>query len=151
MEKTAEEGPGYAASHYSDVVKDVRYKRRAANEGVHFVAMVADAAGNWTLAARAIFLECARDIAARRNSDPAVQLRLLRKRLSCAIMRGNARALLLSRHSMEPDLTDPMPPDEDCFFECDAMSEAAADESNTCPALHQAAAGTCLRGMVVTA
>ena len=149
--KTAEEGPGYAASHYSDVVKDARYKTRAAKEGVHFVAMVTDVAGNWTLAAHAIFVECARDIAARRNSDPAVQLRLLRKRLSCAIMRGNARALLLSRHSMEPDLGDPMPPDEDWVIDYEAMDEATADASNTCPAFNQAAAGTCLRGMVVTA
>ena len=151
IRQTAEHGPGFAASDYSEHVKDKRYKARAAKEGVQFVAMVTDAAGNWTLSAHAVFAECSRDIAARRMCDPAVMLRLLRKRLSCAVMRGNVRALLLSRHSMEPDLGDPMPPDEDRFFEIDAMSEATADESNTCPAIYQAAAGTCLRGMVVTA
>ena len=151
IRQTAEHGPGFAASDYSEHVKDKRYKARAAKEGVQFVAMVTDVAGNWTLSAHAVFAECSRDIAARRMCDPAVMLRLLRKRLSCAVMRGNVRALLLSRHSMEPDLSDPMPPDEDRFFEIDAMSDATADESNTCPAIHQAAAGTCLRGMVVTA
>ena len=152
VEKTAASGP-HAAGEYGVSIKDAKYKEKAAAEGVIFVAMVTDTHGNWSSQAAGVLAELARDIAARRQSDIPSQLRFLRKRLACAVMRGNARALLLARDPDEPDLEwDEMPSESDHEGERGPSAGATDNEaSNTCPAIHQAAAGTCLRGMVVTA
>ena len=109
--KTAATGP-HAAGEYGVSIKDAKYKEKAAAEGVLFVAMVTDVHGNWSVKALETFLELTRDIAARRASNAGAQLRFLKKRLACAIMRGNARALTLALDPLEPDLeADEMDPE----------------------------------------
>ena len=150
--KTAASGP-HAAGEYGVSVKDAKYKEKAAAEGVLFVAMVTDVHGNWAAKALETFLELTRDIAARRGALAGGQLRFLKKRLSCAIMRGNARALLLSHDPLEPDLeADAMEPEPAREFVGGPQKRACDDNDNEDgPALHQSMAGQSLCVLEVAA
>ena len=142
--KTAATGP-HAAGEYGVSIKDAKYKEKAAAEGVLFVAMVTDVHGNWSVKANETFVELARDIAARRCAQAAGQLRFLKKRLACALMRGNARALTLAFDPLLPDLeADEMSPEPVRETEGGPMSgEATTDENDNedGPAFHHFMAG----------
>ena len=108
--------------------------------------MVTDVHGNWSLKALETFLELTRDIAARRGSNGGAQLRFLKKRLACAIMRGNARALTLSLDPLEPDLEsdamDSESPRESVGGPASDEEPAKSDGDNEDgPAFHQLMAG----------
>ena len=152
VNKTAASGP-HAAGEYGVSVKDAKYKERAAAEGVLFVAMVTDVHGNWSMKALEVFLELSRDIAARRGAIAGGQLRFLKKRLACAIMRGNARALTLAHDPLDPDL-------EADELEAEAAREAEGGPSKLYndenddkdgPAIHQFMAGASLCVLVAAA
>ena len=107
--------------------------------------MVTDVHGNWSVKANETFVELARDIAARRCAQAAGQLRFLKKRLACALMRGNARALTLAFDPLLPDLeADEMSPEPVRETEGGPMSgEATTDENDNedGPAFHHFMAG----------
>ena len=115
--------------------------------------MVTDVHGNWSAKALETFLELTRDIAARRGALAGGQLRFLMKRLSCAIMRGNARALLLSHDPLEPDLeADAMEPEPAREFVGGPQQHACDDNDNEDgPAPHQSMAGQSLCVLAVAA
>jgi hypothetical protein len=94
LEETAAAGPS-AAPKYAKTHKRDKYAERAASEGFRFTPLVCDVHGNWTDDAITMFRELARDIAARTACSPGRQLHFLLQRLSCALQRANARALLL--------------------------------------------------------
>ena len=150
--KTAATGP-HAAGEYGVSIKDAKYKEKAAAEGVLFVAMVTDVHGNWSVKALETFLELTRDIAARRASNAGAQLRFLKKRLACAIMRGNARALTLALDPLEPDLeADAMEPEPARESEGGPQKHACDENDNKDgPASHQPMAGQSLCVLEATA
>ena len=145
VDKTAASGP-HAAGEYGVSVKDAKYKVKAAAEGVLFVAMVTDVHGNWSVKALETFLELSRDIAARRGAIVGGQLRFLKKRLACAIMRGNARALTHQLDPLEPDLeADELEPEPARESEGGPGLSSSDDSDNEDgSALHQSLAGQSL-------
>ncbi|KAJ1503691.1 hypothetical protein HMI55_002349 [Coelomomyces lativittatus] len=101
---------GSAVEAYAADVKCRKYSAACTAANLVFVPLVVSAFGEWSDSSRPIFKEIASRIAAHKGIPFATAKAQLTQRLSIALMRGNARALLQRTDPLPQELQEPTDP-----------------------------------------
>jgi hypothetical protein len=101
---------GSAVEAYASDVKCRKYSAACSAANLVFVPLVVSAFGEWSDSSRPIFKEIASRIAAHKGISFATAKAQLTQRLSIALMRGNARALLQRTDPLTQELQEPTDP-----------------------------------------
>ena len=84
---------GFASSNYADEVKNKNFQKRAEEEGYLYQPLVVESFGGWTPESLDFFHKLCTSISYRRNEPKNLCYKFLLERLSCILMKHNARAV----------------------------------------------------------